>query len=363
MRSPSMRCVALVAILLLASASVLRADSKSAEASLKEQGLRRSGAHFCVAEEQELAKILKDSRAMQKQLVLVERALVEVEAQAANAKQYVQECFQRRAALTKQLTQTRNAKQQNQIIAAISELEAEIVRLESGEEMKQAVDEARSAASAEREKYVQGLLDARSLVGSARKKYEAHAADTKVTSLIEEYNDGQTREFALGPSRGFLANVKALVKLEENVLSEEIPLRREGGLFFVNVVFNGEAGNTHEMAIDTGASIVCLPYSLAKAVGLEPDENSEVMRMSMADGSIVPGRKVFAKELRVGKFSVENVECVVMPVELPNAAPLLGQTFLDKFGYKIDSDQQKLIVSQVKTEAENKGGVRKRKEE
>ena len=39
-----------------------------------------------------------------------------------------------------------------------------------------------------------------------------------------------------------------------------------------------------------------------------------------------------------------------MPAELPNAAPLLGQTFLDKFGYKIDSDQQKLVMSKVEAE-------------
>ncbi len=349
--------------LLAASVSVARADSKTAEAALKEKGLKRVGANYCVGEEQELAKILKDSRAVQKQLLLVERALDDAEGYAAHAKQYVQECFQRRAALTKQLTQARNVKEHNQIVAAINELEAEIVRLQDGEEMKKSLDDARAAASTEREKYMQGLLDARSLVGRAEEQYRAHAEDTEVTSLITEYNEGQAREFALGPSRGFTANVKALVKLEAKVLSEEIPLRREGGLFFVAVVFNGQASNTHEMAIDTGASIVCLPYSLAKAVGLEPDEKSELMQLSMADGSIVPGRKVFAKEIRVGKFTVENVECVVMPAELPNAAPLLGQTFLDKFGYKIDSDQQKLIMSQVKTEGESKRGARKRSEE
>ncbi len=337
------------------------ADSKSAEAALKEQGLKRNGANFCVPEEQQLAKILKDARAMQKDLLVVERELLEVEEHAANAKQYVQECFQRRAALTRQLTNARNVKEHNQMVAAINELEAEIVRLENGEEMKKAVDNARAAAAGEREKYVQALLDARSLVGKTEAQYKLFADDSDVTALIAEFNEGQAKEATLGPSRGFLASVKALAKLEEKVLSEEIPLRREGGLFFVPVVFNGEASDTHEMAIDTGASIVCLPYSLAKAVGLEPNEDSEVMQMSMADGSIVPGRRVFAKEMRVGKFKVENVECVVMPAELPNAAPLLGQTFLDKFGYKIDSDQQKLVMSKV--EAEGAPGKRPTKRE
>lgn len=340
----SATCGAIVVGLLT---SVTNADSKSAETALKDKGLKRVGVSFCVPEEQELARILKETRAMQKDLLVAERNLYDIEAQAANAKQYVQECFRRRAELTRQLANAPNVKVHNQMVAAINELEAEIVRLENGEEMKKAVDSARAAAAAEREKYVQHLLEARALVTKAEAEYQSLAADNEVTSLIAEFNEGQTREAALGPSRGFLASVKALVKLEEKVLSEEIPLRREGGLFFVPVVFNGEAANTHEMAIDTGASIVSLPYALAKAVGLEPNEQSEVMRMEMADGSIVPGRKVIAKELRVGKFIVENVECVVMPAELPNAAPLLGQTFLDKFGYKIDSDQQKLVMSKV----------------
>lgn len=340
----------LATIITLLCAAPVRADSKSAEAALKDKGLKRVGVSFCLPEEQELARLLKATRALQKDLLLAERSLYDIEEQAANAKQYVQECFRRRAELTRQLANARNAKQHNQMVAAINELEAEIVRLQNSEAMKQALDTARAAAAAEREAYVQNLLDARALVGKSEAEYKLLAEDGEVAALIAEFNLGQSKDAALGPSRGFLAGVKALAKLEEKILSEEIPLRREGGLFFVPVVFNGEAGNTHEMAIDTGASIVSLPYALAKAVGLEPNEQSELMRMEMADGSIVPGRKVIAKELRVGKFIVENVECVVMPAELPNAAPLLGQTFLDKFGYKIDSDQQRLIISKVEAD-------------
>lgn len=323
------------------------ADQKSAETALKEKGLKKFGANFCVPEEQELTKQLKDLRVVQKQLLQAEHALAEVESQAAHAKDYLKECYQRQAELSRQLNQTRNNKQYNQIVGAINEVAAEITSLEDGKAMEKAVEEARAAASAEREKYTQGLLDARALVAKAEEQYQALSTDSDVTKLLEEYNDGAAREFALGPSRPFAANVKALVKLEEKVLSEVIPLRREGRLFFVDVVFNGDAANTREMAIDTGASIVSLPYALAKSVGLEPDENSEVLQMEMADGSVVPGRKVFAKQLRVGKFVAEDVECVVMPADLPNAAPLLGQTFLEKFGYRIDSDQQKLIMSQV----------------
>jgi clan AA aspartic protease (TIGR02281 family) len=359
MRVSWLLAIACTSISLFAPTAAL-ADQQSAESALKEKGLKRFGANFCVPEEQELTKLLKDMRVVQKDLAQAEKALVEAESQASHAKEYLQECFRQRAALTRQLTQTRNAKQHNQIVAQINQLEAEIVTLQDGEAMEKALEEARATTSAERERYTQGLLDARALVTKAEAQYQELAVDPEVVTLIDEYNKDAARDYALGPSRPFAASVKALAKLEEKVLSEVISLRREGRLFFVDVVFNGDAANTREMAIDTGASIVSLPYALAKSVGLEPDENSEVLRMEMADGSIVPARKVFAKELRVGKFIAEDVECVVMPEDLPNAAPLLGQTFLEKFGYRIDSDQQKLIMTQVKKEEEKpvRGGRR-----
>lgn len=340
----------LATVFLVGAVGEALADAKTAEAALKDQGLKRFGANFVVPEEQELTKTLKEARAAEKELLAAARALTDVENQAANAKQYLQQCFQRRAELTRRLTQTRNVKLHNQMVAEIHEIEAEIARLESGEAIEKALQDARAAASGEREKFTQGLLDARDLVQKVETRYQALAGDAAVAALIGEYNDGQSRKLTLGPSRTFQAAVKALAKLEENILSDEIQLRREGRLFYVNVVFNGSAENTHEMAIDTGASIVSLPYSIAKAVGLEPDANSEVLQMQMADGSVVPAHKVFAKEMRIGPFVAENVECVVMPASFPDAAPLLGQTFLENFGYRIDSDQQKLFLTQMKEE-------------
>jgi clan AA aspartic protease (TIGR02281 family) len=286
-----------------------------------------------------------------------------VEHQAANAKQYLQDCFRRRAQLTRQLTQTNNVKQHNRMVAEIHEIEAEITRLENGEAIEQAITDARAAASAEREKYTQSLLDARALVGKIDASYQVLASDAEVSTLLAEYNEGQARELKLGPARTYAGSLKTLAKLEEKILSETIELRREGRLFYVDVVFNGDAAQTREMAIDTGASIVSLPFALAKSVGLEPTADSEVMQMQMADGSVVPAHKVFAKEMRIGQFVAQNVECVVMPAEFVDAAPLLGQTFLENFGYKIDSDQRKLVMTQIaKEEAKPARGAGRKKQ-
>jgi hypothetical protein len=69
--------------------------------------------------------------------------------------------------------------------------------------------------------------------------------------------------------------------------------------------------------------------------------------MSLADGSIVEAKQVFAPSVRVGKFTIEHVECAVMPADLPKAESLLGLSFLKHFTFKIDSDKGKLVMCKI----------------
>jgi hypothetical protein len=58
-------------------------------------------------------------------------------------------------------------------------------------------------------------------------------------------------------------------------------------------------------------------------------------------------KRVYAKTVRVGKFTVEHVECGVMPADCPEAGALLGQSFLKHFTFRIDNANGKLIMAQV----------------
>ena len=102
-----------------------------------------------------------------------------------------------------------------------------------------------------------------------------------------------------------------------------------------------------EMAIGTGASVIALPWAAAVAANLEPGSDDPEVQMQMADGRVISGRRVIAESARVGKFVVDNVECVAMPPEAVAAAPLLGQSFLQNFTYKIDSGKGTLRMSRI----------------
>jgi predicted aspartyl protease len=50
--------------------------------------------------------------------------------------------------------------------------------------------------------------------------------------------------------------------------------------------------------------------------------------VGLADGRQIPAKLIKLSTVRVGKFTAENVECVVLGEQANNAFPLLGISFL-----------------------------------
>ena len=51
--------------------------------------------------------------------------------------------------------------------------------------------------------------------------------------------------------------------------------------------------------------------------------------------------------VRVGKFTVENVECAVLGDDAVAAEPLLGMSFLEHFKFEVDAAARKLTMVKV----------------
>ena len=69
--------------------------------------------------------------------------------------------------------------------------------------------------------------------------------------------------------------------------------------------------------------------------------------MKLADGHLVDAKEVTADTIRLGKFTVENVRCAVLPEKLTDTEPMIGLSFLKNFVYKIDTAGSKLVMSKV----------------
>jgi len=61
----------------------------------------------------------------------------------------------------------------------------------------------------------------------------------------------------------------------------------------------------------------------------------------------VPATLIKLASVRVGKFTVEDVECCVLGREAPDAPPLLGMSFLGQFKFEVDAQQAELKLVKV----------------
>jgi aspartyl protease family protein len=229
--------------------------------------------------------------------------------------------------------------QQNNLL--VGQLSAIRTKLEQIEEQ---VESSRAKLAESRESYIEHLLGTREIVNGVEQKDAVAAADPQVKAALAKLSkDGN--EFALEPLGSFYRAQKELATLESQVLSDTIAARVESGNLFVSTQINGE--HTIEMVVDSGASVVTLPYEMAVKAGLKPKDTDPDMQLQIADGSIISGKQITIPSLRVGKFTVENVEAAVLGPEAVSATPLLGMSFLSKFETKIDSERGQLILSRI----------------
>ena len=88
---------------------------------------------------------------------------------------------------------------------------------------------------------------------------------------------------------------------------------------------------------------------VAKRCDLEPTAEHPSIMLSLADGRTVSGKLITIPVLRVGKFTVNDVQCAVLGPEAINASPLLGMTFLGNFKFELNAADATLSMVQIET--------------
>jgi len=336
-----------LALLCLLPQTLASGADDPANVALKSKGLKRVGTTYVVAEEAAVQKQLNEAKALYKQLsltVMQQRAFVQ---QSEENKVFFKELMQRRSLLSQQLNQPLSVTEHNQIVTMLNEINDRMKLIDSENSDPKAQDEANAKVAERREGFVQAVIDLRQQIDETQSKYKELAADAEVKDSLAALNQKTKSKVALGPSRTFLTNVKLVEKIEASVLTESITMRRNNGVFWLDVTFNGKV--TEEMVFDTGASLTVLPTDLAKKIGLTPSDSDPTIQCHIADGSIVDAKKMTIPSIRVGKFTVKNVECAVMPPSKNDISPLLGGSFNKYFDYKIVPDSGKLVLSKVDT--------------
>jgi len=320
----------------------------AARAKLSEKGLHVSHSGLSLIDEKGLAKAFADANTLKRKLVAAakEQQAVELEIQdlQANMRQRLQNSVEMNAQLA---NGRNNIAEHNQLVGAVNANNGAIRLLEQEQEQsKKEIDLVRKKSNAAREGYVQQVAEIRALVERLSERYAALKSDADAQSALTEWNAAANLKFEIKPSSYFLNSVKKLEQLEKTVISEKIPLRREGNSYFATVVINGKP--PQEMIVDTGASSVVLPYNVAIECGVKPDESTATVIATVADGSKVKSKLLQLDSVRVGKFSAEHVECVVLPPQAKNAPTLLGMTYLSRFNFSINGTE--LVLSKIESD-------------
>jgi aspartyl protease family protein len=93
-------------------------------------------------------------------------------------------------------------------------------------------------------------------------------------------------------------------------------------------------GRITRMLVDTGASLVALRESDARAAGLDGSFTGRTYSLSTANG-IVEAKGVRIREMRLGSIIVRDIEAVVLP-DAQLSSNLLGMSFLNKLqGFEV----------------------------
>ena len=106
-----------------------------------------------------------------------------------------------------------------------------------------------------------------------------------------------------------------------------------GGHYFLDSEVNGIPV---QFVVDTGASVVSLPSSVANAANIVC--KGEKVMMQTANGSILACTAVIAK-LKFGSFLVKDVAAAIVP---NLAQPLFGMNILQQFNITQDDNKMKI---------------------
>lgn len=191
--------------------------------------------------------------------------------------------------------------------------------------------------------YIKSVMDVSSAMEAVVKKYETLAADEEVKTAIASINQRGSLKLRLGPSQQFNSELPQVRKLRDMLRETVIKLVIEGGTPNANVVINETT--TLLMTVDTGAAWVTLTADAAKKLGLKLDGNKS-MKTVTADGKVNEGKIVMLSSVRIGQFTIENVEAFVFPSNVAGSN-LLGGTFLRNFVSRVDLGARELHLTQV----------------
>lgn len=134
----------------------------------------------------------------------------------------------------------------------------------------------------------------------------------------------------------------------ENLESNQVEVYRESGHIGVNAVLNRRVPVS--LILDTGASLVVLSNNIAKKLGIDTKKSDDMIQLQLADGRKVNAMYTLLESIGVQEIETKNVDAAVLLEDIEIAGfkdGLLGMSFLNRFNFKVNQKEKKLILEKL----------------
>jgi len=325
-----------------------------AKETLEKLGLKVSVSGVTMPAEQEFYKSMRDLEGVRKTFLAAEKEHATTEAESTKIEKGITQLKSQYVQMNAAMAgKSLPANEHNRIVGMINATQGQIsLLIEQLEKQQDKVKAARGKAGEAREAYMTKVLAARNAADKVSIAWDKISSDPEASAALAKVSEVLMKNIPAKPSGTFALNEKQLAQFEQKILSESIKLTDDGGTFLVSVLINGV--HTKEMVVDSGATSISLPFVMAKEMGLEPNSGDRKVRVSLADGSEVDGYLKTIPTVRVGKFTCDDVECIVLSPAAIKAPPLLGMSFLGNFKFEIDKNKAELKMVKIDPETSTK---------
>ncbi len=166
-------------------------------------------------------------------------------------------------------------------------------------------------------------------------------------ALAEE--DWTTAERLLA-ARDYPPDLRDLVRSLQSQISElkeqqgKIIIRFSPGTRQIPVTASINQGTSHEFIVDTGASMVTIPFSTARDLGIVISVRNPRRKVYTAGGELY-APEVVLDSITLEGFTTYNVKALVMDIPNQPGLGLLGLNFLRRFRMDLNTDEGMLLLA------------------
>lgn len=319
-----------------------------AETILLQAGLRRSGPSLQSTDAAELSRLLSAIARSRRELRLQQNEVTNARATLTALANEIDQLQHQDGELNVQLARVAglDVGKNNRLVALINATRSQVRQLRKQHTAQdKTVQTARADLNSAEQKYAESVFQVRKRFDEVQQTIHTHLQDRRVQIAVGVMHTNFDVPDDIDAEQIVRSVDNRLRDFEKEVFQETIALDASpSGALFTMVSINQQS---IRMIIDSGATLVMLPAEVAATLHVTIPDDAPIVRLQLATGEQISGRRVTLESVRVGQFEAKEVEAVVLEAMGLKPEPLLGMSYLNRYKFELDSAGKTLGLLRV----------------